>query len=79
MKKLYSLNMIVFLRISGFKELEVGYDAKTQKIFYVFSDEVSKAIDKYKNVETQVNLKDFITKFKELKEEVANHLKLAKR
>ncbi len=77
MKKIFSLNMICYLRCNGYKELSVGFNENTKKVYYVFDDstEVQDAIDKYKEKDTMVNLHGFITEFRELKEELYQHSK----
>lgn len=75
MKRIFSLNLICFLRVSGIKEKDVGIDGKTGNVFYLFEDnqKLVNLIDEYKSEGTQVVLKSFIGEYKILKDEIAKY------
>lgn len=72
MKKIYSLNLISYLRSKGFKELEMGRNEHTGKVYYIFpqTEEVADAIKEYKNPKAEVVLHEFIENFKNIKKEI---------
>ena len=72
MKKVFSLNLICFLRCKGLKESNVGISKETNKVYFVFdeTEELTNLIAEYKDRGTMVNMHDFISEFKTLKEEM---------
>ena len=72
MKKIYSLNMVSYLRSRGFKEISLNKDETNDKVYYTFepSTEVLNAIAEYKNPNVTVVLHDFIANFKTIKTEI---------
>jgi hypothetical protein len=78
MKRVFSLNVISYLKAHDVHEIDIGFDSKTKKVYYVFdeSDVVVNLIANYRSDGTQVNLRDFITQFKNVKEDIARHLKV---
>lgn len=77
MKKVFSLNLICYLRCNGFKEKNVGFNADSKKVYFIYdeSDELTDMINEYKRKDTMVKLHEFIAEFKQLKEEMYQHLK----
>lgn len=76
-RKIFSLNLICYLRCNGFKEKKVGFNKNTKKVFFIYEEDekLEKMIRKYKNRETMVKLHDFIAEFKTLKEEMYHYQK----
>ena len=72
MKRIYSLNLIAYLRSEGFTEVGTGKDEEHGKVFYSFEETpaVTQAIKEYKNPQVQVNLHAFVSNFKDLKQEI---------
>lgn len=67
--------MVCYLHCKGYKEVDIGFNENTKKVYFVYEDnkEINEAIDKYKDIDTLVNLHQFITEFKKLKDEVYKH------
>lgn len=76
-KKIFSLNLICFLRCNGIKEKSVGFNYDTKKVYFVFEDnaELAELVDTYRDSHVMVKLHDFIAEFKQLKEEMFKHSK----
>ena len=76
-RKVFSLNLICYLRCNKFKENSVGFNKDTKKVYFIYDDnkELDRVIKEYKRKDTQVKLHDFIAEFKKLKEEMYQHLK----
>ena len=72
MRKIFSLNLICFLRCNGQKESSVGINKETNKVYFVFdeTEELKTLIEEYKDRDKMVRLHDFISEFKTLKEEM---------
>lgn len=77
MKKIYSLNLISFLRSKGHKELEIGCNEENGKAYYVFEelDAITNLIKEYKNPKVEVVLHDFVANFKNIKKEIHQYKK----
>lgn len=73
MKKIYSLNLISYLRTKGFKEINIDRDGESGNIFFVFeeSSEITNSIKEYKKPEITINLHDFVANFKNIKKEIS--------
>lgn len=66
MKRVYSLNLASFLKMKGYKYKI--YDDKEKNLkYFVFDEDLSKEIEKYKN---NNELQNFIKNFKDIKREV---------
>lgn len=73
-KKIFSLNLICFLRCNGVKEKSVGFNHETKKVYFVYDeDEVAELIETYRDSDVKVRLHDFIAEFKQLKEDMFKH------
>ncbi|WIF94298.1 DUF5659 domain-containing protein [Caminicella sporogenes] len=68
-KRIYSLNLVAWLKSKGHKQIEIKVDKENNKKYYVFAetDDVARDIEEYrKNRE----LHEFIRQFKEVKKEI---------
>lgn len=76
-KKIFSLNLICFLRCNGVKEKSVGFNHDTKKVYFIYEDDarLEKLVETYRDSDVEVRLHDFIAEFKQLKEEMYQHLK----
>lgn len=72
MKRIYSLNLISYLRTKGYKEVGVFQDEENGKYYYSFeeSESILESIKEYKNPNAQVNLHEFIANFKSIKKDI---------
>ena len=72
MKRIFSLNMICYLRCKGQKEIRIILDEDTHLLCYEFIDTktIRQMIKEYKLTTTQVHLHQFVTEFKRLKQEI---------
>lgn len=71
-KRIYSLNLICYLKASGFNEYQ--YFKEEGKVYYCFPEDdpqVGKAITEYKN---NTFLHEYLNKFKETKKEIRDLL-----
>lgn len=71
-KRIYSLNLICYLRMNEIEHIDVGFDRKSRNVFYVYedNDELKDGIEGYKDVDAMVKLHGFIGEFKKLKDEI---------
>ena len=76
-KQIFSLNLICYLRCNGFVEESVGFNENTNKVYFIYenTEELNEAIETYKDRDTVVNLHDFISEFRQLKEEMYFYVK----
>lgn len=74
MKRIYSLNLISYLRTKGFTETGIHKDEENGKYYYTFEDsqDVVDAILEYKSPNAEVNLHNFIVSFKAIKRDIYN-------
>ena len=72
MKRIYSLNLVSYLRSHGFNELSIERDESNNKLYYTFAEtkDVQNAIEEYKNPNATVLLHQFISNFKDIKREI---------
>lgn len=77
LKKVFSLNLICFLRCKGIKEKDIGFNEKTKKVYFVYeeTDRLNELIEEYRDSDAVVRLHDFISEFKQLKEEMYRYSK----
>lgn len=76
-RKIFSLNLICYLRCNGIKEQSVGFNEDTKKVYFIYdeNDRLNELIESYRNSDVMVKLHDFIGEFKSLKEEMYKHSK----
>lgn len=76
-RKIFSLNLICYLRCNGVKEQSVGFNEDTKKVYFIYeeNDELDRLIADYRDTDALVRLHDFIGEFKQLKEEMYKHTK----
>ena len=69
-KRIFSINLISFLKLQNFNEVNRGIAEDTGKVYYVFpeNDEVKEKINEYKGRNVTVNLHDFISQFRGIKQ-----------
>lgn len=66
MKRVYSLNLASYLKMKGY-EYKICNDKEKNLKYFVFDEDLSKEIEKYKN---NNELQNFIKNFKDIKREV---------
>lgn len=76
-KRIFSLNFICFLRCKGVKEKSVGFDYNTRKVYFAYEDNdmLEKLFENYNDSDVEIKLHDFISKFKQLKDEIRQYSK----
>lgn len=69
---IYSLNLICYLRLHGFEEIDVGFNRNTNKVFFIYDDNdaLKSVIEEYRDRDVEVRLHDFIGEFKKLKSQM---------
>lgn len=72
-RDVYSLNLICYLRLKGIEKREVGWNDYTKKVYYIYEPTIAfdEAVEMYRDEETVVGLRGFITGFKDVKEEIS--------
>lgn len=76
-RKIFSLNLICYLRCNGLKEDNIGFNEDTKKVYFIYEDtkKLEKMIEAYRDKDAMVRLHDFTVEFKQLKEEMYHHMK----
>lgn len=76
MRQVFSLNLISYLRCNGIKEVGVGFNDKTNKVYFIFdeTEEFIRLVNVYKLKDTVVPLHGFIAEFKQLKQDMYGHM-----
>jgi hypothetical protein len=60
-KRIYSLNLVAYLKMNGFDEVKIGIDEVNSKVYYVFDEDLSNEIERYKG---SIELQNFLHSFK---------------
>ena len=75
MKKIFSINLISYLRLNGHKEQAIGIadePGDSGNVWFSFpeTEEVAKSIREYKTGNVNVNLRDLTVQFREIKQKI---------
>lgn len=73
-EKLYSMNLISFLRYKGLEEYDADIDSNG-KVYFLFekNEELEKAKSEYKEDHVKVELHPFTSQYKEVRREIRRH------
>lgn len=76
-RKIFSLNLICYLRCNNIDEKDIGFNEDTKKVYFIYEDNkrLKELIANYREVDAIVKLHDFIGEFKQLKEEMFKYSK----
>ncbi|QKE71865.1 hypothetical protein HPK19_03180 [Arthrobacter citreus] len=72
MKRLYSINLITFLKINGCYEERYGFNKEKNKVYAVFNETglLRDLLKEYKSDESLVSLRKYIVQFSSVKNEM---------